>query len=210
DYRGGRDWSPRREAAGVSRSSVEPQLRVARKGLDADRTAAGPVAVFEAGAGSVALAHHVGARGLDVAAERAGFDAGRGVAGKSQPDVSADGFEAEATAIGDAGADPGVAGHGACLEPRQPLAPGVDVDVARHGLRVDAAGDAAAQRHLAADAFDADVVAVEGQPGVPADAFDVGLAWRADRDHVAAHAVDFQLVAGHALDVDAGRDRFHV
>src|SRR5690606_38023037 len=84
DYRGGRDWSPRREAAGVSRSSVEPQLRVARKGLDADRTAAGPVAVFEAGAGSVALAHHVGARGLDVAAERAGFDAGRGVAGKSQ------------------------------------------------------------------------------------------------------------------------------
>src|SRR5690606_23606798 len=195
---------------GSQRGSVELQRHVAGKGFDGDRPAAGAVAVLEAGAGAHALAHDVGTGGVDVAAEGLGLDAGRAAGRQRQADVAADRFEAEAAAVGHGRPDAGIARHRAALQPRQALAAGVDIDVARHRFHVDMATDAAAQGDLAADALDIDLVAVEVELQVTADAFDAGLARRADRGHPTADAVDLQLIAGHALDIDAGRDRIHV
>src|SRR5690606_7881637 len=59
---------------------------------------------------------------------------------------------------------------------------------------------------VAADAFHVDLVAVEVELQVATDAADVGLARRADRNDVAAHALDVERAACHPLHVDVHRD----
>src|SRR5690606_35132916 len=86
------------------------------------------------------------------------------------------------------------------------LAAGIDADVAGHRLGLDLAADPPAQRDVAADAFDVDLVAVEVELQIAADAADVRLARRADGHDVAAHAFDVERTAGDALHVDVDGD----
>src|SRR5690606_3920378 len=93
---------------------------------------------------------------------------------------------------------------------RQALAPGVQVEVAGHGLHLDRAGDAPAQGDVAAHALDVDLAAVEVEAHVAAHRLHAGLARRAHGGDPAAHALDLEGLAGHALAVHGGRHRFFV
>src|SRR5690606_35292378 len=126
--------------------------------------------------------------------------------GQRQADVAADRFGADPAALGQATGVAGAARHAAGVQAPRRLAAGIDADVAGHRFGLDLAADAPAQRDVAAHAFQVDLVAVEVEPQVAADAADVGLARRAHGHDVAAHALDVERTAGDALHVDFDRD----
>src|SRR5690606_25559270 len=196
----------RSESASVSDAALlQHQLRVAGEGFHADLACAAAPGVFEARSRPEPRPVDPHARRAQVAAEAFAVHLRRQRRGQRSADIAADGFRADAAALGEAAGIAWGARDAAGGQAPQRLAAGVDADVAGHGLGRDFAADAPAQRDVPADAFEFELVAVEVQAQVAADALDTRFARRAHGDDVAAHALDVERTAGHALHVDVHR-----